>query len=53
MKDTKAGIMTWYLALQPYKIELLHCPGQAQAKTDFFSRIADGERRGDPPPGWT
>lgn len=35
MKDTNSRIMRWHISLQPYKFEVLHCPGWAHANADF------------------
>ncbi|XDV20720.1 hypothetical protein PO909_025991 [Leuciscus waleckii] len=38
MKDTNAWITRWYLALQPFKFQVVHRPGAQMAVADFLSR---------------
>ncbi len=38
MKDTNARITRWYLALQPFKLKVVHRPGVQMAVADFLSR---------------
>ncbi|XP_051524478.1 uncharacterized protein LOC127423849 isoform X2 [Myxocyprinus asiaticus] len=45
MKDTNAWITRWYLALQPFKFEVVHRPGMQMAVTDFLSRKGWGGER--------
>ncbi|XP_039513052.1 uncharacterized protein LOC120468602 [Pimephales promelas] len=43
MKDTNARITRWYLALQPFKFQVVHRPGTQMAVADFLSRRGGGE----------
>ncbi|XP_051519367.1 uncharacterized protein LOC127420845 [Myxocyprinus asiaticus] len=43
MKDTNARITHWYLALQPFRFEVVHRPGAQMAFADFLSRNGWGE----------
>ncbi|CAM4608181.1 unnamed protein product [Leuciscus chuanchicus] len=43
MKDTNARITRWYLALQPFKFQVIHRPGAQMAVADFLSRRRGGE----------
>ena len=38
MKDTKARIIRWYLALQPFNFKVIHRPGSQMVVADFLSR---------------
>ncbi|KAI5629618.1 hypothetical protein C0J50_12690, partial [Silurus asotus] len=38
MKDANARITRWYLALQPFKLEVVHRPGVRMVVADFLSR---------------
>ncbi|XP_056605021.1 uncharacterized protein LOC130421252 [Triplophysa dalaica] len=38
MKDTNARITRWFLALQPFKFQVIHRPGTQMAVADFLSR---------------
>ncbi|KAL0190638.1 hypothetical protein M9458_013336, partial [Cirrhinus mrigala] len=42
MKDTNARITRWYLALQPFKFQVVHRPGVQMAVADFLSRNGGG-----------
>ncbi len=42
MKDTNARITRWYLALQPFKLKVVHRPGVQMAVADFLSRNGGG-----------
>ncbi len=44
MKDTNPspGITRWYLALQPFKLKVIHRPGTQMTVTDFLSRNGGG-----------
>ncbi len=48
MKDTNPspGITRWYLALQPFKLKVIHRPGTQMTVTDFLSRNGGGGVRG-------
>ena len=52
MKDTNARITRWYLALQPFKFQVIHRPGVQMAVADFLSRRRGREAAGrmDPRP---
>ncbi|XP_058637108.1 uncharacterized protein LOC131543606 [Onychostoma macrolepis] len=39
MKDTKARITHWYLALQPFKFKVVHRPGAQMAVADFLGGV--------------
>ncbi len=42
MKDTNVRITRWYLALQPFKFQVVHRPGVHMAVADFLSRNGGG-----------
>ncbi|KAL7888665.1 hypothetical protein AOLI_G00036390 [Acnodon oligacanthus] len=44
MKDSNSRITRWYLALQPFRFEVVHRPGAQMAVADFLSRPGGGER---------
>ncbi|XP_039532215.1 uncharacterized protein LOC120482205 [Pimephales promelas] len=46
MKDTNARITRWYLALQPFKFQVVHRPGAQMAVADFLSRRGRGGAAG-------
>uniref|UniRef100_A0A8C1LM62 Gypsy retrotransposon integrase-like protein 1 n=1 Tax=Cyprinus carpio TaxID=7962 RepID=A0A8C1LM62_CYPCA len=46
MKDTNARITRWYLALQPFKFQVIHRPGVQMTVADFLSRRRGGEAAG-------
>ncbi|XP_056598991.1 uncharacterized protein LOC130417451 [Triplophysa dalaica] len=46
MKDTNARITRWYLALQPFKFQVIHRPGTQMAVADFLSRRGGDEATG-------
>lgn len=41
MKDKDAQVTRWYLALQPYKFKIRHCPGRNNLVANFLSRFPD------------
>ncbi|KAI7808673.1 hypothetical protein IRJ41_011194 [Triplophysa rosa] len=45
MKDTNARITRWYLALQPFKFQVVHRPGARMVVADFLSRNGGGGGR--------
>ncbi len=46
MKDTNEWITHWYLALQPFKFQVVHRPGVQMAVDDFLSRNGGGLQAG-------
>lgn len=44
MKDHNARVTRWYLALQPFRFQIRHCPGRKNLVADYLSRFPDSAR---------